>query len=109
MRQERMIGLLHQFKINAMMILHEETLLDLQEDMVEHILSLIGKVKFHGGIILNRCRFAAFVEFLKVATRKQEKVVAIHPQLCTALPQLLRNLHRFLAHIHFPKVIAFLK
>ena len=92
-----------------MVVLHKEALLNLQEHMVEHIFTFGGEIEFHCGVILNRCRLTPLVHLLQIATRKQENVVAFHPQLRTALAHLLQNLHRLFAHIKFPKVVALFK
>ena len=107
--KERLVGFLHHWQIHAVLVLHEETFLGLQENVVEHIFALGGKIEFHCGVILNRSRLAALVHLLQVATRKHKDVVAFHSQLCAALPHFLQNLHRLFAHVEFPKVVALLK
>ena len=107
MRQERLVVFLHLLKIHPMVVFHEETLLDLEEDMIEHIFALCGEVELHGSVALDGGRLAAFVDFLHVAARKQEQVVAHHLKSGTALAQFLRDLHRLVAHVHLPKVVAF--
>ena len=109
MRQERLVGFFHHFKINAVVVFHEEALLGLQEDMIEHIFAFSGEVEFHGGVKLNRGRLADLVHLLQVAARQQENVVAIHCEVSATLSHLLQYLHRFLTHIEFPKVVTFFK
>ena len=109
MREERLICLFHHFQVNAVVVFHEETLLGLQEDMIEHIFALGSEVEFHGSIEFNRCRLATLVHLLQVAARQQENVVAIHCEVSATLSHLLQYLHRLFSHIEFPKVVALLK
>ena len=66
MCQERLISLFHQCQIHAMMVFHEETLLDLQEDMFKHVFAFLSKVELHSGVMFNRSGLAALIKFLQV-------------------------------------------
>ena len=68
-----------------MMVIHEETFLNLKEDMFKHVFTFLGKVEFHSGIIFNGCRLAALIEFLQVITREHKEIITIHSQLCPTL------------------------